>query len=76
MAEYTDCDNKNIPFEVLVRSLITTDDNGDAAIRVTNNLDTEVPFIDCSNNTLTLEQSIRKAIVSVNGLPALNLASL
>jgi len=76
MPEFTNCDNKNIPFDVLLRSLITTDDNGDAAIRVANNLDTEVPFIDCANNSLTLEQVIRKAIIVVNGKPALNLASI
>jgi len=76
MPEYTDCDNKNIPFDVLIRSLITTDDNGDAAIRVTNNLDTEVPFVDCQNKNISFEQAIRKAIVDVNGKPALNLASI
>ena len=74
--EFTNCDNKNIPFDVLIRSLITTDANGDAAVRVTNNLDTEVPFINCDNNAMTFEQAIRKAIVVVNGLPALNLASI
>ena len=74
LPEYIDCDNANIPLDVLVRSLITIDDNGNAAIRVIEGADSEVPFFDCDNSAVTWEQAFRKAIVSVNGLPTLNLA--
>ena len=74
MAEFTNCDNKNIPFEDLLKSLMTIDQNGDVAIRVINNTDTEVPFYDCDNKNIPLEDAVRKAIISIDGLPTLNLA--
>ena len=74
LPEYIDCDNSTISFDALLKSLITIDDNGNAALRVVENADSETPFYDCDNQTVPFENAIRKAVVLVNGLPALNLA--
>jgi len=76
MAEYIDCDIKNIPIEVLAVALVTTDTNGDAAIRVVFNEDTGNDLLDCDLKAMSFEQIIRKVVVlDTNGKPALNLAS-
>ena len=75
MPEYLDCDIKNIPLESLVRALITEDTNGDAALRIVNNVDTGNDFLNCDLKNLSIEQILRKVIIlDGNGKPAINLA--
>lgn len=74
LEEFIGCDNKTLSFESILKSLITIDENGNAALRVVENSDSETPFYDCDNKEIPFENAIRKSIVLVNGLPALNLA--
>ena len=74
LPEYIDCNNKDIPFDVLMKSLLTIDDNGNVAIRIIHSADSEVPYVDCDNASEGFETMVRRAIVSVNGLPTLNMA--
>jgi len=71
-----DCDNKAQTTEELFKDLITVDDQGNPAIRVTNSVDSGVNFIDCANKDLTLDQILRQlCVVDCNGKPSLNLAA-
>lgn len=76
MEPYFDCDNHVVPFDAVLKSLMTIDDNDNPALRVVMNTDSETPYYDCDNKDTPWEAAFRKAVVSVNGLPALNLAEI
>ena len=72
----TNCDNKAQTLDELFRDIITIDDAGNAAIRVTNSVDSGVPFVACDNKNITMEEIIKSLVIAdCDGKPALNLAA-
>lgn len=70
------CDTKDMTDEQLVRNLVTKDEDGNAAIRVVNSVDSGDSFFDCDVKNLGFSQILRQVVVlDGNGKLAINLAA-
>ena len=74
LPEFINCDNHNISFDSILKSLMTIDTNGNTGIRAIHSADSEVPYYNCDNASTPFENAFLKSVVLVNGLPTLNLA--